>query len=62
MQEYYTIRQVAEEANIHPNTIKRWIREGRISETKERGHNGMRIFTVEEKQAVVSFVNQVIPV
>jgi len=30
MAEYYTPKQIAEKLNVHPRTIRRWIREGRL--------------------------------
>ncbi len=51
----YTTHKVAQMANIHRDTLLRWLREGRIPEPS-RDRNGWRAFTDEEAQAVVHYV------
>lgn len=49
-----TTHQVAEMAQIHRDTLLRWLREGRIPEPG-RDRNGWRVFTPEQAQAVVRY-------
>ena len=34
MEKLYTIKQVAEIFSVHPNTVRRWVRESKINTTK----------------------------
>ncbi|MFA5115689.1 MAG: MerR family transcriptional regulator [Candidatus Omnitrophota bacterium] len=43
----YYIHDVAKMTNMHPNTIRNFIRRGRIPEPK-REWNGFRVFTEED--------------
>jgi DNA modification methylase len=52
----YRTQQVAEMAGVHRDTLLRWFREGKISETR-RDRNNWRIFTSEEAQSVVSYAS-----
>jgi len=49
-----TTHQVANMAQVHRDTLLRWLREGRIPEPT-RDRNGWRIFTPDEAQAVVRY-------
>lgn len=53
----FSTQQVAKMANVHRDTLLRWLREGRIPEP-QRDRNGWRVFTQEEAQAVATFANQ----
>ena len=46
--------QVAQMAQIHRDTLLRWLREGRIPEPN-RNRNGWRTFTPDEAQAIVRY-------
>lgn len=48
----FTTQQVAEMAEIHRDTLLRWLREKRVAEPS-RDRNGWRIFTLEEAQAIM---------
>ena len=54
MSEQLTTHEVAQMAQVHRDTLLRWLREGRIPEPA-RDRNGWRIFTLEEAQAVVRY-------
>lgn len=54
MSELLTTHHVAQMAQVHRDTLLRWLREGRIPEPG-RDRNGWRIFTLEEAQAVVRY-------
>ena len=49
-----TTKQVAGVADIHRDTLLRWLRKGLIPEPK-RNHKGWRLFTTEEAEAVRKF-------
>lgn len=53
----YTTKQVADMANIHRDTLLRWLREGRIPEPQRRDRNGWRIFSTEETEFVKKYAN-----
>jgi DNA modification methylase len=50
----YTTGEVAEMADIHKDTLFRWLREGRLPEPG-RDRNGWRIFTSAEAEQVVHY-------
>lgn len=54
MKSMLTTHQVAEMADIHRDTLLRWLREGRIPEPS-RDRNGWRVFTSEQAQTVVKY-------
>lgn len=54
MSESYTTHEVAQMAEIHRDTLLRWLREGRIPEPG-RNRNGWRAFTRDEVQNVVQY-------
>jgi len=56
MSEQFTTHEVAQKAQVHRDTLLRWLREGRIPEPA-RDRNGWRIFTQEEVQAVVRYAH-----
>lgn len=43
----YHISEVAEQVGVHPRTIKRWIKEGKVEEV-DRDRRGWRLFTEED--------------
>ena len=47
-------KEVAEKANVHKDTLLRWLRNGSIPEPK-RDHRGWRMFSYAEVEAVVEF-------
>lgn len=49
-----TTHEVAQKAQIHRDTLLRWLREGRIPEPG-RNRNGWRVFSSQETQAVVRY-------
>lgn len=54
MSESYTTHEVAQMAEIHRDTLLRWLREGRIPEPG-RDRNGWRSFTLDEAQNIVQY-------
>ncbi len=54
MSSLFTTHEVAQLAQIHRDTLLRWLREGRIPEPG-RNRNGWRVFTPEEAQFVVRY-------
>lgn len=34
MEKLYTIKQVAEHFSVHPNTVRRWVRQGKLKTIK----------------------------
>jgi len=50
----YTTKQVAKLANIHRDTLLRWLREGRVPEP-QRNRNGWRHFSEQDVQVIVSY-------
>lgn len=45
---HYTVKDVAEMENVHPETVRRWIREGMLPVQKMRGKNNMNIISQED--------------
>ncbi len=58
--EMLTTHQVAEMAQVHRDTLLRWLREGRVPEPA-RDRNGWRVFTLEEAQSIVQYAQGVQP-
>jgi DNA modification methylase len=54
MKKVLSTHQVAEIAQVHRDTLLRWLREGRIPEPS-RNRNGWRIFTPAEAKAIIRF-------
>jgi len=52
-----TTHEVAKMAQVHRDTLLRWLREGRIPEPS-RDRNGWRVFTPEEAEGVVNYAKQ----
>ena len=46
----YTIKQVAQELQVHPHTVRRWIRQGKLKVLRF-GHRTVRI-TQEELERI----------
>ena len=46
------VRAAAEWFNVHPNTIHRWVRDGKLPES--RGPGGRLVFTREQLQGVIT--------
>lgn len=40
---YYTVGEVADEVGVHPQTVRRWLRDGRIEGTLITRQTGYRI-------------------
>jgi site-specific DNA-methyltransferase (cytosine-N4-specific) len=53
-QERLSTAEVAHKANVHRDTLLRWLRQGHVPEPK-RDRHGWRVFTAEEAEAVVAF-------
>ena len=56
----YSTRQVADMADVHRDTLLRWLREGRIPEPS-RDRNNWRVFTSEEADAIVHYAKGTTP-
>ena len=54
---FYTIRQVAEQVGVHPDTIRRWLRAGKVPEP-DRDRNRWRVFTEDEIETIRGFANR----
>jgi site-specific DNA-methyltransferase (cytosine-N4-specific) len=54
MSELFSTKQVAQLANIHRDTLLRWLRENRVPEPG-RNRNGWRVFTNEEAEAIARY-------
>ena len=54
MKKILTTHQVAERAQVHRDTLLRWLRGGRVREPA-RNRNGWRIFTPAEAKAIVRY-------
>ena len=54
----YRTKDVARIAQVHRDTLLRWLREGRIPEPT-RDRNGWRVFSEAETQAVVGYASKV---
>jgi len=44
----YRIGEALDEAGVSRATFFRWVKQGRIADTRYRDRNGARVFTVEE--------------
>lgn len=60
MPELYTTKEVADRADVHRDTLLRWLREGRIREPR-RDRNNWRKFTASEVEAVVNYAKKLRP-
>lgn len=49
-----TVSEVARRAGVHPDTLRRWIRDGKIPEPR-RDRNDWRVFTESEVQVILAF-------
>jgi len=47
MKEYYTVKETAKLLNVKPNTIYRWIKEGRLEATQKVFKGAIRIHYLE---------------
>lgn len=50
----YHISEVAERVGVHPRTIKRWIKEGKVEEV-DRDRRGWRLFTEEDVKKIKEY-------
>jgi excisionase family DNA binding protein len=50
---WYTVDQVAEQVQVHPETVRQWLREGKIKGTLLSRRAGWRV-SAEELAAVMS--------
>jgi len=51
---FYTITEVARRVGVHADTLRRWVRTGRIPEPR-RDRNDWRVFSESEIQQIISF-------
>jgi len=51
---FYTITEVAKRVGVHADTLRRWVRTGRIPEPS-RDRNDWRVFTEGEIQQIINF-------
>lgn len=57
---FYTISEVAERAGVHTDTVRRWVKNGKIPEPG-RDRNDWRVFTEEELEEIVAYATSVKP-
>jgi site-specific DNA-methyltransferase (cytosine-N4-specific) len=55
-----TISEAACRAGVHADTLRRWVRDGKIPEP-QRNRNDWRVFTEREVQAIVAFAQKLRP-
>ena len=55
-----TIGEASREVGVHPDTLKRWMKEGKIPEVK-RDRNGWFIFERRDVNRAKAFANKTIP-
>jgi len=51
------IAEAAEELRIHPQTLRRWEREGRIPKARRNGITGQRLYTLTELERLRRLVH-----
>lgn len=51
---YYTVTQVSEMLNVDPETVRRWVRTGRLNGTLESKKSGFRI----DEESLNDFISQ----
>jgi len=56
----FTIGEAAKRVGVHPDTLKRWMKAGKIPPVR-RDRNGWFIFTVEDIARARNFYLRVIP-
>lgn len=59
---YYRVPEALTRARISRATLYRWFASGRVPEPGQRDRNGHRIFSQQELEALIDYVNSVIPV
>lgn len=59
-QEVYRIGEALNQADVSRATYFRWVREGRIADTRYRDRNGRRVFTTEELDRLVAAANRLV--
>ncbi|RKX25615.1 MAG: hypothetical protein DRP46_11750 [Candidatus Zixiibacteriota bacterium] len=57
---FYTIAEVAKRVGVHADTLRRWVKTGKIPEPS-RDRNDWRVFTEEEVQDVERFAKMTKP-
>ncbi len=53
---FFTIAEVAKRVGIHADTLRRWVKTGKIPEPS-RDRNDWRVFTEDEIQEIIRFAN-----
>lgn len=53
---FFTIAEVAKRVGVHVDTLRRWVKTGKIAEPS-RDRNDWRVFTEDEVQDVIRFAN-----
>jgi excisionase family DNA binding protein len=56
----YTIAAVAKRVGVHADTLRRWVKSGKVPEPN-RDRNDWRLFTEEEVQEVIKFATAMKP-
>jgi len=56
----YTTLEVAERAGVSRDTLRRWLKSGKVPEP-DRDRNGWRIFSEEDLKEVLRYKNRIIP-
>jgi len=54
-EKHYTTKQVADTAGIDKSTLLRWIRQGKVSDSRHRDGRGWRMWTQEEVEEIIIF-------
>ena len=56
----YTTTEVAKLAGIHPRTLERWLRQGKVAEPA-RNRSNERVYSEDDVAAIVSFATRLYP-
>ena len=59
-QKYYMTNEACRMAGTSKNTFLRWVKDGRLPDTKLRDRRGWRLFAEPEVQALKTEVNRVL--
>ncbi len=58
-QTYYWTAEACEMAGTSKNTFLRWVKEGRLPDTRRRDRRGWRLFAEDEVQVLKEEVNRI---